>query len=64
MGVFAFKRADAAAAAGRTVDPEKEFGDHLRSSLDDIKTPSAIAGIAIGLVYASTPTPPTSCVSC
>jgi HEAT repeat protein len=48
MGVYAFKKADAARAAGTTPEPEKAFNDALKAALEE-RNPSALSGVAIGL---------------
>jgi HEAT repeat protein len=48
MGVYAFKKADAARVAGTTFEPEKQFNDALKAALEE-RNPSALSGIAIGL---------------
>lgn len=49
MGVYAFNKYEAAKAKGRTPEPERPFGETLKGSLDDLKNPSALSGVAIGL---------------
>ena len=48
MGVFAFKKAEAARTAGTTPEPVKDFNDALKAALEE-RNPSALSGIAIGL---------------
>lgn len=49
MGVYSFKKYEADQAAGRTIELEEEFGRTLRAGLADVKDPSAVSGLAVGL---------------
>ncbi|MBK8101193.1 MAG: HEAT repeat domain-containing protein [Planctomycetes bacterium] len=48
MGVFAFKKYEAAKATQSAVEIENAFGDSLKGALDE-KNPSALAGITVAL---------------
>ncbi len=49
MGVYGFNKYEQAKAKSLTPEPEKALGDTLKNSLDELKNPSATAGVAIGL---------------
>jgi hypothetical protein len=49
MGVFAFKRYDAANAKGTTPEPERAFGEVLKAAFEAESNPAVVSGIAVAL---------------